>query len=197
MNIGIDIDDTITKISEETDIYAKEYTESILKRKFEPQNIKIFDPMWAKHLYNWTDEENDKFWDLYYEKIMENVKPKEDAVEVINNLSVKNNIIIITARWDRESGIIAKITKEWLKKNKVNYTKIFIGHTDKRKISEECKIDVFIDDSYKTCEQIAGLGIKTYMMDSRINKTLEEKNWKRVYSWKDFEKEMSILGQMS
>ena len=130
-------------------------------------------------------------------KIMENVKPKEDAVEVINNLSVKNNIIIITARCDRESGIIAKITKEWLKKNKVNYTKIFIGHTDKRKISEECKIDVFIDDSYKTCEQIAGLGIKTYMMDSRINKTLEEKNWKRVYSWKDFEKEMSILGQMS
>ena len=78
--------------------------------------------MWAKHLYNWTDEENDKFWDLYYEKIMENVKPKEDAVEVINNLSVKNNIIIITARWDRKSGIIAKITKEWLKKNKVNYT---------------------------------------------------------------------------
>ena len=98
MNIGIDIDDTITKTSEETDIYAKEYTESILKRKFEPQNIEIFDPMWAKHLYNWTDEENDKFWDLYYEKIMENVKPKEDAVEVINNLSVKNNIIIITAR---------------------------------------------------------------------------------------------------
>lgn len=43
MNIGIDIDDTITKTSEETDIYAKEYTESILKRKFEPQNIEIFD----------------------------------------------------------------------------------------------------------------------------------------------------------
>ena len=32
MNIGIDIDDTITKTSEETDIYAKEYTESILKK---------------------------------------------------------------------------------------------------------------------------------------------------------------------
>ena len=31
----------------------------------------------------------------------------------------------------------------------------------------------------------------------KLNKTLEEKNWKRVYSWKDFEKEMSILGQMS
>ena len=196
MNIGIDIDDTITKTSEETDIYAKEYTENILKRKFEFQNIEIFDPMWAKHLYNWTDEENDKFWDLYYEKIMENVKPKEEAIEVINKLSKKNNIIIITARCDKK-GITAQITEEWLKRNNVNYTKIFIGHTDKREISEECKLDVFFDDSYKTCEQISGLGIKTYIMDSRINKNLKEKNWKRVYSWKDFEKEMSILGQMS
>ena len=29
MNIGIDIDDTIAKTSEETDIWAKEYTEKI------------------------------------------------------------------------------------------------------------------------------------------------------------------------
>ena len=119
MNIGIDIDDTITKTSEEIDLYAKEYTENVLKRKFELQNIEIFDPMWPKHLYNWTDEEDEKFWDLYYEKIMENVKPKEDAVEVINNLSVKNNIIIITARWDIESGIIAKITEEIYIRSKV------------------------------------------------------------------------------
>ena len=32
MNIGIDIDDTISQTSEETDKWAKEYTEKILKR---------------------------------------------------------------------------------------------------------------------------------------------------------------------
>lgn len=190
MNIGIDIDDTITKTYEEIEIYAKGYTKNILKRNFELQNTEILDPMWPKHLYNWTTEEDSKFWDLYYEKIMENLKPKEDAIEVINKLSKKNNIIIITARWDKENGIIAKITEEWLKRNKVNYTKLFIGQLDKRKIAEECNIDVFIDDSYKTCEQIAELGIKTYMMDSRINKNLKEKSWKRVYSWKELEKEI-------
>ena len=34
MIIGIDIDDTITKTTEQTDIFAKEYTEKILKREF-------------------------------------------------------------------------------------------------------------------------------------------------------------------
>ena len=132
MNIGIDIDDTITKTSEEIDKYAKKYTEETLKRKFELQKIEVFDPIWTKQLYNWTTEEDDKFWDLYYEKIMENVKPKEDAIEVINKLSLKNNIIIITARRGVKNENILKTTEEWLKKNNVNYTKLFIGHKDKR-----------------------------------------------------------------
>ena len=55
MNIGIDIDDTIAKTSEQTDIYAKEYTENVLKRKFEFRKIEILDPMWARHLYGWSD----------------------------------------------------------------------------------------------------------------------------------------------
>ena len=111
MNIGIDIDDTISQTSEETDKWAKEYTEKILKRKFELQDIEILDPIWAKYLYNWSIEENDEFWDLYYEKIMENVKPKEDAIKIINELALENNIIIITARWEKENGIIEKITE--------------------------------------------------------------------------------------
>lgn len=191
MNIGIDIDDTITKTSEEIDKYAKKYTEETLKRKFELQKIEVFDPIWTKQLYNWTTEEDDKFWDLYYEKIMENVKPKEDAIEVINKLSLKNNIIIITARRGVKNENILKTTEEWLKKNNVNYTKLFIGHKDKREISKQCKIDIFIDDNYRICKQISEIGIKTYMMNSRINQKMKEESWKRIYSWKEFEKEIN------
>lgn len=187
MNIGIDIDDTITKTSEETDIWAKEYTENILKRKFELQKIEIFDPMWAKYLYNWTEEEDRIFWDTYYEKIMENVKPKEDAIEVINNLSKNNKIFIITARWDRKNGIIAKITKDWLEKNNIKYNELFLGHKDKRKIIQDNNIEVFIDDSLKTCMEIYEMGIKTLIMDSRINKNMKEDKIERVFSWKEIE----------
>lgn len=187
MNIGIDIDDTITKTTEEVDIWAKEYTQNVLNRKFELQKIEIFDPMWARHLYNWTVEEDKKFWDLYYEKIMANVKPKEDAVNIINSLAKNNEIIIITARWDRESGIISKITKEWLEDNNIKYSKLFIGHIDKRNIVKENNIELFIDDSYTTCKEISNLGIRTMMMDSRINKEFKDETIERVFSWREIE----------
>ena len=191
MNIGIDIDDTISKTSEETDIWAKEYTQNMLKRKFELQNIDIFDPMWARHLYGWSIEENKEFWNLYYEKIMENVIPKEDAIDVINQLYSNNNIVIITARWDRENGIISKITEEWLKKYQINYDKLFMGQKDKRDIAKKCNIDIFIDDSYKTCKEISEIGIKTYMMNSRINRERKDENWERVFSWKDIKNKIN------
>ena len=158
-----------------------------MKRKFELQEIEIFDPMWAKYLYNWTEEEDRIFWDTYYEKIMESVKPKEDAIEVINNLSKNNKIFIITARWDRKNGIIAKITKDWLEKNNIKYNELFLGHKDKRKIIQDNNIEVFIDDSLKTCMEIYEMGIKTLIMDSRINKNMKEDKIERVFSWKEIE----------
>lgn len=192
MNIGIDIDDTITKTSEEIDIYAKKYTEEVLKRKFELKEVEILDPMWAKYLYDWSIQEDKKFWDLYYEQIMENVKPKENSVEIINEFSKKSNIIIISARWDRENSIISKITKEWLEKYNIHYDKLFMGHKDKRAIVEENNIDIFIDDSFKTCKQISEMNVKTLIMNSRLNKDMEDNDLERVFSWKEIKEKIKI-----
>ena len=185
MIIGIDIDDTIARTTEQTDIYAKEYTEKILKRKFQIGNNNTLDPMWARYVYGWTEEEDKNFWDLYYEKDMENVKPKEDAIKVINELYKSNEIIIISARWDRESGIINKITKKWLEKNDIHYHKLYLGHKDKRNIARENNIELFIDDSIKTCNEIRSLGIKTFIMSSRQNEKIDAKDLKRVNNWNE------------
>ena len=191
MNIGIDIDDTISKTSEEVDIWAKEYFEKKLKREFKTNNIEVSDPMWARHLYGWTIEEDNIFWDLYYERIMENVKPKDDAIEIINKLATNNKIIIITARWDREDQNISKITKNWLKKYEIYYDKIFLGHEDKRKIVTENNVELFIDDNYRTCKQVSELNVRTLIMNSRLNKGIQEDKLERVFSWKDIE---NIIG---
>lgn len=190
MNIGIDIDDTIANTSQMIDIYAEEYTEDLLKREFKLNEKEILDPMWARHLYGWTTEEDEKFWELYYEKIMESLDPKDNAIEIINELSKENNIIIISARWDRENGIIGKITKEWLEKYNVNYYKQFIGHLDKRKIVTENNIDVFIDDNYKTCKSIHEMGIRTLLMNSRLNENMEIGDIERVFNWKEIEEKI-------
>lgn len=192
MNIGIDIDDTIAMTSEITDIYAKEYTENTLKREFKLNEIEILDPMWARHLYGWNDEEDKQFWNLYYEQIMESVKPKKDAIETINEISKENTIIVISARWDKENGIISKITKEWIEKYNIHYDKLFIGHLDKRDIAKENNIELFIDDSYKTCKQISDIGIKTLLMNTRINKNLETGKIERVSTWKEIEEKVTL-----
>ena len=183
MKIGIDIDDTISKTTEQTDIYAKEYTEKILKREFKLNKINTNDPMGARYVYGWSIEEDKKFWDLYYEKDMENVKPKNDAAKVINELYKDNEIIIITARWDRGSGIINKITKDWLEKYDIHYNKLYMDHQDKRNIALDNKIDLFIDDSIKICQEIQGIGIKAFIMNSRINENIDVGDITRVKDW--------------
>jgi len=190
MNIGIDIDDTITKTIEEVDIWAKEYTEKVLKKEFKMKTTEILEPMWAKFLYGWNEEEDRNFWDLYYEEIMKNVKPKDDAIEIINKLSKNNNIIIITARWDREDKSIEKITQNWFEKYKIKYNKIFLGHQDKRQIVKENNIEIFIDDNFQTCKQISELNVRTLLMDTRLNKNIEDSNMERVFSWKDIKEKI-------
>ena len=142
MILGIDIDDTITRTTEQTDIFAKEYTEKVLNREFSI-NLDTYDPMWVQAAYGWTKEDEKGFWNLYYEKDMEMLEPKEDAIESINELYKNHEIILISARWDFESGIIKKITKDWLERHDVHYHKLFINHVDKRKISMENNIDLF------------------------------------------------------
>ncbi len=183
MKIGIDIDDTIANTSEQINIYAKIFTENILKRKFKLKNIDIYDPMWARHLYGWTEEEDKEFWNKYYEKCVQNVKPMKNAANIINKLFENNEIIIITARWDRKEGTINEITKEWLKNNNIHYNKLYTDCLDKRNIALENKIDLFIDDSIKTCMQIHELGIKTFIMNSRINENMDIGDIIRVKSW--------------
>ena len=185
MIIGIDIDDTIANTIEQTDIYAKEYTEKILKRNFKLNKADVNDPMWAKHVYGWSIEEDKNFWDLYYEKVIENVNLKDAAAEVINKLYENNEIIIITARWDRKSNIINNITKEWLKKYNIHYHKLYMNHQDKRNIVEENKINLFIDDSIMICKELENIGVKTFIMNLRVNEKTDVGKMTRVNSWNE------------
>lgn len=193
MIIGIDIDDTITETIKQIDIYAKEYTEQILKRNFQIHETNCNDPMWARSVYGWTDEEDKNFWDLYYVKVIENVKPKANAVKIINELYKTNEIIIITARWERKSGTINKIIKEWFVKHNINYHKLYMGHLDKRDIVQENKIDLFIDDSIKTCSEIKSLGVKTIIMTTRLNENIDTKEIIRVNNWNEINEQIKKL----
>ena len=65
------------------------------------------------------------------------------------------------------------------------FDELIIDADDKAKICRSKKIDIFIDDSYKNCIQVANEGIKTYLMTTELNKNIDSGNIQRVYSWRD------------
>ena len=139
-------------------------------------------------MYGWTIEEDAKFWEDNYELTMENVTVKAGASKVINELCKNNKIILITARADE--GEIKEATLNWLKKNNINYHKIYMGHLNKKEIIQENNLDIFIDDNFRNCMEAVKLNIKALMMNARNNKSFNDEKIKRVFSWDEIEKEI-------
>lgn len=187
MIIGIDIDDTITDTYEVMFNYGQEYTANILNREPIVQNINnCNNHFYTKSIYNWTDEEETKFFELYYEKIIKNVSPKTLALEYLKKLKdEENKIVLITARWQPKDFEldVEKETKKWIEINNIPCDKLVINAINKEEVAKKEKIDIFIDDSFKNCQAVANIGIKTYIMDTRVNKELNREDIERVYSW--------------
>ncbi len=188
MVLGIDIDDTITDTYEVMMSYAQEYTINVLKK--EPlinEKTNCDNHFYMRDLNHWKDGEDLEFLKDYYEKIVVGVKPKTLALEYLEKLKKEGHkIILITARWKADYFDVRKRTEEWVKKYNVPYDKLIINAENKLTVAKQENVDVFIDDSFKNCTMIADSGIKTFMMDTRINRGLEAKNIKRVYSWPHF-----------
>ena len=190
MNIGIDIDDTISETFEALLPYSQKYTIEDLKRE---SNIDI-NKDYLNHLYiesasGWNDLETKNFWEKYYGDILKEVNIKKFASEVINKLKKNGNkIYLITARWDIPNISTKQITENWLIKNNVMYDKLFMNASDKLQLVKENNIDLFIDDSYKNCKEVSeNTNTKVYMMTSMVNKDLEDKTIKRVFSWPEID----------
>ena len=186
MNIGIDIDDTISETFEALLPYSQKYTIEDLKRKSEVQ----IDANCANHFYivymnGWNEQEALVFWEKYYAEILRVLNIKKFASEVINKLRKQGHkIYLITARWDMKKDNVEEITKQWLKENNVEYDGLFLNASDKLELVQKNNIDIFIDDSFKNCKNIVdNTRAKVYMMNSRVNGSLDDEKIKRVFSW--------------
>lgn len=186
MNIGIDIDDTISETFEALLPYAQKYTIEDLKRKSKINiNQDFLDHFYIVHMNGWNEKEASEFWNKYYGEILREVNIKKFASEVINKLKQEGHkIYLITARWEMPNDNIQEITKQWLKENNVEYDELIINASDKLQLVKEKKIDIFIDDSFNNCKNIAeNTSTKVYIMNSKVNENLNHEKLSRVYSW--------------
>ena len=186
MNIGIDIDDTISETFEILLPYSQKYMIEDLHKKPElDYSVKCDNHFYIEAMSHWNEEESAKFWKKYYDEMIENVNIKRFAAETINQLKEKGNkIFLITARWNEEGQVTEQITRKWLEKQNVKYDELIIKADNKLEIAKQKNIDIFIDDSFENCKSIANnSNIKVFIMNSMVNRKFEDKKVKRVFSW--------------
>lgn len=188
MNIGIDIDDTINKLSETLIGYAEKYnTDNEIRYEIKPNKWEF------EEAFGWDEEHIKKFMSTYIKKCFQEVKIKSDAKEYINKLHNEGNkIIIITARREENCKDIYDVSKNWLVENGIKMDKLEVGCYKKSEQCKENKVDIFIDDNVDNCKDVSkNLQIPVLLFDSIYNQ--EEKDLKRVYNWKEAYKEIKKL----
>ena len=192
MNIGLDYDDVIVDTYEPYFAYAQKYMIENLKRNSQIiDNGDINSSAYCTNMHGWTQAEEDDFWfNNYWKEIEESARFKTFAKDIIEKFRKEGNkIIIITSRNQDE----AQIMYNQLEQEGIVVDDIIINAKNKGKIAKENDIDVFVDDNYKNCKEVYEQGIKSYIMDIRTNRNLNDANIPRVYSWPHIYYEISKL----
>ena len=185
MNIGIDIDDTISNTFEVMFAYSQKYTIEELKRSGKIKELdSIKTHFYCQEMHSWTLEEDLAFLKKYYKAFLEETVPLTFCLETLNYFKEQGHkLILITARFESDSFDIKQFTIDWLKKYNVPYDKLIINSKTKVEAAQENNIDIFIDDSYKNCKEVSNVGIKSLIMDTKCNRGIKDEKIERVYSW--------------
>lgn len=185
MNIGIDIDGVLTN----DDDYILDFTSKYCYEN----NLKSFDNanLYEYRKLNWNEDTINTYRNKYFLNYVKNEPARRFASEVIKKLKEKGHkIFIISARHKTaENGKIGndnirECTLNWLEKNNIEYDKIIFTKPPKVKEILENKIDLMIEDSPTTINELVKV-VKVLYYDTRYNKNIEHKNIIRVYSWYD------------
>ena len=178
MNIGIDIDDTITDSYQTLlPMIAVKYGISLEKLREQNLNYKALNSL----LPNYRDFAIENL------HILARMVPiKKDVVEVLAKLREEGNkIIFITARNIEEYKNPYKLSYEYLVKNNVPFDKLITNIKDKGKECFNQGIDLFIDDNTLNCRAVKKYGIKTLQFDSGFacqdEDIIKVKSWNEIY----------------
>lgn len=173
MKIGIDIDETLTDTK-------KSFYEVLKKHQIK------FD----EEYNDWYKRETAQFIvNNYLEEIIENAKLKSHAKEILDKLyNLGYELIIITARSNRYSKNIIKITNNLIEENKLKISKIYFCQCNKSDIAKEIGIDLMIDDNIEVFHNMQKEKIDCILFGDKIKTWIEvfdyimekrkEKSWK-------------------
>ncbi|MGM9877068.1 MAG: hypothetical protein ACI33S_00310 [Bacilli bacterium] len=178
MNIGIDLDGTITDFHKSLLINGKKF----LKKHNIDYKIKEQNKFEIEDIFELSTNDLKIFKEYVRTELRMNTLPRDDAVKTINKLKENNKIFIITSRKETDQIDCYNSTKLWLDNNNIYYDKLIIGNSNKVEECQKHNINIFIDDKIKHVKKVSEVGIKSLLFDNVYNKDC---TIKRIYSFKE------------
>lgn len=182
MNIGIDIDNTITYTRE----LILDYVQTFDRDNNLGTQVNLNQYSLEKSLM-WETDVLNRFLRTYLGDIYKYVSPKPNALEVIRDLHRDHSVILITSRNQRDQTI-QTTTLEWLSRHQVAYDSLVMNNTEnmhhfsKLEACRENNIDVMIEDHHDLSLELSHI-IPVIMFDYPYNAHLDVKNIARVKDW--------------
>lgn len=176
MNIGIDIDDTIT--------YTYETLVPIIALRYGLNISKMFRKRPTYKVLETTLPNYDNFVINNFSTLAKMVPLKEGVVDILKRLKEQGHkIIFITARNYKEYNDPYLISKNYLDLNGIPYDKLIVNSLDKGKDCLLENIDIFIDDNVDNCKNVNSVGVNTWQFDTIFAEKISGID--RVYSWEE------------
>ena len=195
MRIGIDIDGVLTNDDDYILDFTSKYCYEHGLKGFDNANLYEYKKL------NWDENTINNYREEYFLNYIKNEPARKFASEVIKKLrNDGNKIFIITARYKTsENGQInnenvKECTLNWLRKNKIEYDKVIFTKPPKTKEILENKIDIMIEDSPTTINELVKV-VNVLYYDTRYNRDIEHENITRVYSWYDIYMKINSIKQ--
>lgn len=184
--IGVDLDEVLADfLASFLNYYNKNFGTNLVKEQFSTFTLNEI-------IGEELEVMNLRIEAFYNSETFLELRPTEGALDAIQELSKKYELIIITSRPKN----VSKNTVAWLKKHfpkkfknvHFAYNPFILKSVKKTKsqIALESKIDLFIEDNIDLATEVASEGVKVYLLDAPWNQTKDlHPNITRVYSWKD------------
>ena len=191
MNIGIDIDDTLTDIRDKLNLAAEKYANELGKENKNEEDKYVEDNNNGNVYqikYGFTYEELKYFLSVIHEGSTKKEEPRKNCVEIIRKLHNEGHkIYIITARDSEFHEDPYKLSKDWLDKNNIYYDELIVNARNKLEVCQRENIDLFIDDQLANCTKLSEAGIKviriTEYNDIQHGDIINKNNWNEIYNY--------------
>lgn len=182
MNIGIDIDETLTDSHEFKIAMAKQY---IKDNKLSCRLVNR-SAYYLEHVFDWDKHDLERFWSHSQETIFENLPVHSQATQVLARLKQDgHNLFIITARSVTDFKNPYQLSYNWLIKNKIAFDELHVEQLSKVELCKQKNISILIDDQPKNINEAIANGINTIMMNSQYNAETVVKNTTRANDWEE------------